>query len=175
MKKFEEKMMQWDKCMSAWEAKLAQKQMSFPVEIVSGVLFILFAVVILLLMPSQVEVGTKEIINGRAFPELLMTLCIIASAAVIGRELFNVFVRKHPWTMKTLSLATEVRALAIFAILVLTYAISSLTGLFVIGAIFCSLAFLVFFRCPKPSYYLITVTMAVAIWAVFRFILNVRF
>ena len=37
------------------------------------------------------------------------------------------------------------------------------------------LAFLVFFRCKKPLYYAITVSMAVLIWVVFHFVLNVSF
>ena len=49
------------------------------------------------------------------------------------------------------------------------------TDLFVVGAVFCALAFLVYFRCKKPLYYVITVGLAVGIWAAFRFLLNVRF
>ena len=36
-------------------------------------------------------------------------------------------------------------------------------------------AFLLFFRCKKPLYYAITVSMAVLIWVVFHFVLNVSF
>ena len=39
----------------------------------------------------------------------------------------------------------------------------------------CAVAFLMFFRCKKKSYYAITVTAAVLIWVVFRFVLNVDF
>ena len=44
-----------------------------------------------------------------------------------------------------------------------------------VGAVFCALAFLLFFRCKKPLYYAITVSMAVLIWGVFHFVLNVSF
>ena len=63
----------------------------------------------------------------------------------------------------------------ILAILVVTYLLSRFTDLFVVGAIFCCLGFLVYFRCKKPSYYVITIAIAVAIWAAFRFVLNVDF
>ena len=49
------------------------------------------------------------------------------------------------------------------------------TEMFVVGAVFCALAFLLFFRCKKPLYYAITVSMAVLIWGVFHFVLNVSF
>ena len=55
------------------------------------------------------------------------------------------------------------------------YLLSKLTGLFVVGAIFCCLGFLLYFRCRKKSYYVITLALAVAIWAAFRFALGVDF
>ena len=66
-------------------------------------------------------------------------------------------------------------ALVILAILVVSYLLARVTDLFVVGALVCSLGFLVYFRCRKPSYYAITLTLAVAIWAAFRFVLNVDF
>ena len=44
-----------------------------------------------------------------------------------------------------------------------------------VGSVFCAVAFLLFFRCKKPLYYAITLSMAVGIWVVFRFVLNVNF
>ena len=49
------------------------------------------------------------------------------------------------------------------------------TALFFIGAVFCCIGFLLYFRCRKKSYYALTITLAVIIWAVFRFVLNVDF
>ena len=84
-------------------------------------------------------------------------------------------VRKQPLEYKTINLQTELKALVIFGILLGSFLLSKWTGLFVIGAIFCSLGFLLYFRCKKPSYYVITLTLAVLIWAAFRFVLNVDF
>ena len=67
------------------------------------------------------------------------------------------------------------KALVIALILVVTYLLAEITDLFVVGAVFCALAFLLFFRCKKPLYYAITVSMAVLIWVVFHFVLNVSF
>ena len=60
-------------------------------------------------------------------------------------------------------------------ILLVTYLLSKYTGLFVIGAVFCALGFLAFFRCRKRSYYIITLALAVGIWCAFRFGLGVSF
>ena len=103
-----------------------------------------------------------------------MTLMMICCAALVAKEIVKL-VRKQPLEYKTVNLLVEVKALIILAILVITYILCRTTDLFVVGAVFCALAFLIYFRCKKPLYYVITVGLAVGIWAAFRFLLNVRF
>ena len=155
--------------------KLSKKEMKLPIDIVTGVFLLLLGEVILLIMPKQVPVSDSDVINGQAFPTLLMAVMMICSGVVLAKELYNIFVKKMPPAMKNINLLVEVKALEILAILLLTYVICRVTDLFVVGAIFCSLAFLIYFRCRKLSYYAITLTVAVLIWIAFRFGLNVNF
>ena len=155
--------------------KLSKKEMKLPIDIVTGVFFLLLGALILLIMPKQVPVSDSDVINGQAFPTLLMAVMMICSGVVLAKELYNIFVKKMPPAMKNINLLVEVKALEILAILLLTYVICRVTDLFVAGAIFCSLAFLIYFRCRKLSYYAITLTVAVLIWIAFRFGLNVNF
>ncbi|GFH91273.1 hypothetical protein IMSAGC002_02525 [Lachnospiraceae bacterium] len=155
--------------------KLSKKEMKLPIDIVTGIFFLLLGAVILLIMPKQVPVSDSDVINGQAFPTLLMAVMMICSGVVLAKELYNIFVKKMPPAMKNINLLVEVKALEILAILLLTYVICRVTDLFVAGAIFCSLAFLIYFRCRKLSYYAITLTVAVLIWIAFRFGLNVNF
>ncbi len=76
---------------------------------------------------------------------------------------------------KVINIQVEAKALGILGILLGTYFLSKWTGLFVVGAVFCCLGFLLYFRCRKKSYYVITLVIAVAIWAAFRFALGVDF
>ncbi len=163
-----------DTRLDTWGEKLSQKNIRYPADLVTGVLFLIFSIVILLIMPQQVAVSEKDVVDGRAFPTLLMYVMMAGSAALILKEGYKVLTKK-PLQMKTLNLLVEVKALIIMLILVGTYFIAKATDLFVLGAIFCCLAFLVFFRCKKKSYYVITLALAVAIWAAFRFVLNVNF
>lgn len=126
-------------------------------------------------MPKQVPVSDTDVINGRAFPTLLMVVMMIFSGIILLKELYNYFIKKCPLTTKKVNLLVEVKALEILAILFLTYLICKITDLFVIGAIFCCLGFLLYFRCRKKSYYAITLVTAVLIWVAFRFGLNVNF
>lgn len=155
--------------------KLSKKEIKLPIDLVTGVFFMLLGAVILLIMPNQVPVSDSDVINGRAFPTLLMVVMMACSGAVLVKELYNIGVNKKPPKIKTINLLVEVKALEILAILLLTYAICRVTDLFVVGAVFCSLAFLVYFRCRKWSYYAITLTVAVCIWIAFRFGLGVNF
>ena len=141
---------------------------------ICGILFLVIGIVLLLIMPRQVQISEKDVVNGRAFPTMLIWLMLAMSALLVGREACNM-VMHRPVKTKTLNLLVEAKALVIVLILVVTYLLAEITGLFVVGAVFCALAFLLFFRCKKPLYYAITVSMAVLIWVVFHFVLNVSF
>ena len=150
---------------------IQEKEIRIPVDLTVGILFFLFALAILFVMPQQVIVSDKDVVNGRAFPTLLMVVMMICCGMLIVKELYKLFT-KQPLNWKVINLQTELKALAILTILVITYLLCRFTDLFVVGAVFCCLGFLVYFRCKKPSYYVITITLAVVIWACFRFVLN---
>ncbi len=160
--------------MDAWGRKLQEKEIRIPVDLVTGIVFFFTALVILLVMPDQVAVSEKDVVNGRVFPTLLMVVMMLCCAMLVGKELYKL-ATKQPLSWKTINVLVEVKALVILAILVGTWLLSKLTGLFVVGAVFCCLGFLLYFRCRKTSYYVITLVLAVAIWAAFRFALGVDF
>ena len=160
--------------LDGWGAKLEEKNIEYPVDLICGILFLVIGIVLLLIMPQQVQISEKDVVNGRAFPTMLVWLMLAMSALLVGREAYNM-VMHRPVKTKTLNLLVEAKALVIVLILVVTYLLAEITELFVVGAVFCALAFLLFFRCKKPLYYAITVSMAVLIWVVFHFVLNVSF
>ncbi len=163
-----------DTRLDSWGEKLSKKNLRYPADLVTGILFLVFSVVILLIMPKQVAVSDKDVVDGRAFPTLLMYVMMACSAVLILKDVYKLAAKK-PLEMKTLNMLVEVKAVLIMLILLGTYFIAKWTELFVVGAIFCCLAFLIFFRCKKASYYLITVALAVGIWAAFHFVLGVDF
>lgn len=160
--------------MDAIGANLHEKEIRIPVDLVTGIVFFLVALFVFLVMPGQVAVSEKDVVNGRAFPTLLVVVMMICCGALIAKELYKLATSKS-MTWKVINVQTEAKALIILAILVVTYLLCRVTDLFVIGAVFCCLAFLLFFRCKKKSYYVITLTLAVVIWAAFRFVLGVEF
>lgn len=160
--------------MDALGEKLREKEIRIPINMAAGVVFFILAIVIIAIMPQQVAISEKDVVNGRAFPTLLMWVMMLCSGLLILKDIYKI-VKKEPLEWKVINLQTEAKALVIFGILFGTYLLSKLTGLFVIGAIFCSISFLLYFRCRKRSYYVITLVLTVLIWAAFRFVLNVEF
>ena len=160
--------------MDAWGRKLHEKEIRIPIDLVTGVVFFLVGLCVLLVMPDQVAISEKDVVNGRAFPTLLTVVMLLCCAMLIGKELYKL-ATKQPLNWKVINIQVEIKALVILGILVVTYLLSKLTGLFVVGAVFCCLGFLLYFRCRKKSYYVITLVLAVAIWAAFRFALGVDF
>lgn len=169
-----EKLQRMEAKLDSWGETLEKKNIRYPSDLVTGIVFLVLAVVVLLVMPQQVQVSEKDVVNGRAFPTLMVYVMMACSALLVIKDVYKLATRK-PIEMKTMNLLVEVKALIIMGILIVTYFLAKWTDLFVIGGVFCALAFLVFFRCKKRSYYVITLTMAVAIWVVFRFVLGVDF
>ena len=134
----------------------------------------LFALFILFNMESEVPVGDNHVVNGRAFPTLLMWVMLFCCAILIIKDVIKLM-RGQQIEYKTLNMLVEVKAIIIFSILLLFLLLSSLTDYFLLGSIFCVLGFLVYFKCKKPSYYIIALSLAIAIWAAFYFGLKVRF
>lgn len=163
-----------DARLDAWGEALKGREFRFPSDLTAGIVFALAGIAMLLALPGQVTVTGGDVVDGRAFPTLLMGVMLAGCAALIGKELVKL-ARKQPIAWKTVNLLVEVKALVILAILLVTYLLCKYTGLFVIGAVFCALGFLAFFRCRKGSYYAITLALAAGIWCAFRFGLGVRF
>ena len=54
--------------LDGWGAKLEEKNIEYPVDLICGILFLVIGIVLLLIMPQQVQISEKDVVNGRAFP-----------------------------------------------------------------------------------------------------------
>lgn len=161
-----------DSWLDATGEKLEKKKIRLYVDIITPIIFIIFAVAVLLAMPSQIALLSSSSINERSFPTLLMFLIIICGVVLLGKEIFNIVSKKKANIVETTALV-EVKALIILGILVLYWLLMGLIG-FIISSILLGLAMLMFFRVKKVSYYIIVSVVAVLIGVFFRYVLNVR-
>ena len=161
-----------DSWLDATGEKLEKKKIRLYVDIITPIIFIIFAVAVLLAMPSQIALLSSSSINERSFPTLLMFLIIICGVVLLGKEIFNIVAKKKVNIVETTALV-EVKALIILGILVLYWLLMGLIG-FIISSILLGLAMLMYFHVKKPSYYIIVSVVAVLIGVFFRYVLNVR-
>ena len=139
-----------------------------------GVLFLIFGLVMLWLIPQQIEIKKKELVNGRAFPNLLMYVMIACSIILIVQQVIKL-ARRQEVKLTTVNLLVEVKALLIFLAMIVFYFVAKTSGNFAVGSAVFGVLMLFIFRCKKPLYYAVVIAAAVAIWAVFRFGLGVLF
>lgn len=161
-----------DSWLDATGEKLEKKKVKLYVDIITPIIFIIFAVAVLLAMPKQIALLSSSSINERSFPTLLMLLIIICGVVLLIKEIYNIISKKKANIVET-TVLVEVKALIILGILVLYWLLVGLIG-FIISSILLGLAMLMFFRVKKPSYYIIVSVVAVLIGVFFRYVLNVR-
>ncbi|MBR5231269.1 MAG: tripartite tricarboxylate transporter TctB family protein [Clostridia bacterium] len=154
--------------------KLKKKEWKVPTDLLGGVIFLVFGLAMLYIIPLQIEVKKKELVNGQAFPKLLMYIMIACSVILIVNQVLKML-RKEPVKTTTINLLVEVKAVLIFLSMIVFWLVAEKTGNFAIGSAVFGVLMLFFFRCKKPLYYAIVLVAAVAIWAAFRFGLGVLF
>ena len=154
--------------------KLKKKEWKVPTDLLGGVIFLVFGLLMLYIIPLQIEVKKKELVNGQAFPKLLMYIMIACSIVLIVNQVI-MMLRKEPVKTTTINLLVEVKAVLIFLSMIVFWLVAEKTGNFAIGSAVFGVLMLFFFRCKKPLYYAIVLIAAVAIWAAFRFGLGVLF
>lgn len=161
-----------DSWLDATGEKLEKKKVKLYVDILTPIIFIIFAVAVLLAMPKQIALLSSGSINERTFPTMLMLLIIICGVVLLVKEIYNIISKKKANIVET-TVLVEVKALIILGILVLYWLLMGLIG-FIISSILLGLAMLMFFRVKKPGYYIIVSVVAVLIGVFFRYVLNVR-
>lgn len=163
-----------DAKLDAIGAKLNKKAWKVPTDLLGGVIFLILGLVMLYVIPLQVEVKKKELINGRAFPNLLMYVMIACSIILIVNQVMKL-ARREPVKTTTINLLVEVKAILIFLAMIVFWLVAEKSGNFAVGCAVFGVMMLGIFRCKKPLYYAIVVAAGIGIWAAFRFGLGVLF
>lgn len=154
--------------------KLKKVEMNIPTDLVGGLLFLIFGIVMLLVIPGQVEIKKKELVNGRAFPNLLMYVTIACSLVLIAGQVIKM-VKKEPVRQTKINLLVEVKAVIMFLMMLVFFFVAQWADNFAVGACVYGFLMLLYFRCKKPLYYVIVMAAGIGIWAAFRFGLGVMF
>lgn len=161
-----------DNKIDQWGMALDGKKVTFYPEIVGPALCIIFAVVVLLLMPSQIKINTTRSVTARTFPTILMGIILVFSTILLVKELYKM-IRKIPVHTIELEVLSEIKALILLLMLIGYYLLMKWIG-FIPSSVLFSVAMLYYFRVKNWKYYIIVVSAALIIGVVFRYVLHVR-
>jgi len=137
--------------------------------LISGLLFIAIAVIIWLLIPHQIAIpinGTV-ITDPSFFPRVFtVALFILGIVIVFVSIIFQREVVVQVDTAKQLHMLIYLGMLIVFGIMMNTVG-------FLIAAMFFGTGSLLFFRCKKKSYYIITLLATIVVFIGFKYLLNI--
>ncbi len=159
--------------LSKYKKFLSSKQLKYPVNLTAGIIMFIIAIIVLRVIPKYITISDSDAIDGASFPKLLMYVVIVCSIVICAIEIKKI-IKKEPITYKTINLFVEVKALFLLLLFVGFYLINVFTKIFVLGACFFSIGFLVFSGCKKKLYYIVVIIFSFGIWLLFRYFLNVR-
>jgi len=136
----------------------------------AGILSVAFALVIWIAMPYQIAAGGDSVAtNPRLFPQIFCVLIGILGVILIVSSL-----AMHREDVKEYDLKIEGKQLLYYGMIVAYVLCISRFG-FLIPSVAFALLTLVYYRCRKPLYYIITISFAVALYLIFTYVLGVRF
>ena len=142
------------------------------INVVGGIIFLILAMILWYLIPSQIPVTTDAVITSRSFPKLIVVVMFFSSLFILVNDLIKI-ARKLPVQEVEVNLKEEGRAV-ITCVLLILYAVL----LNIIGFLFASIAYccamLAFFKCKNWKYYLIVTVICVAVTYIFKNILLVQ-
>lgn len=153
-------------------AKLEGKRIKINQNIFGSVLFIIFSIVFIYIMPKQIKVTETSTINAQTFPLLLFRIILFCSVFILVKEIVKIILKQKTETIE-LELIVEIKAVIIFLLFLGYFFLLKYLG-FVISSIIYGMAMTFYFRVKKIHYYLIVAFCAVLIGVVFQYILHVR-
>lgn len=153
-------------------AKLEGKKLKINQNIFGSVLFIVFSIVFICIMPKQIKVTENSTINAQTFPLLLFRLILLCSVLILVKEIIKIILKQKTETIE-LELIVEIKAAIIFLLFLGYFFLLDFLG-FVISSIIYGISMAFYFRVKKINYYLIIVFCAVLIGVVFQYVLHVR-
>ena len=142
------------------------------INVVGGIIFLILAMILWYLIPSQIPVTTDAVITSRSFPKLIEVVMIFSRLLILVNDLIKI-ARKLPVQEVEVNLKEEGRAV-ITCVLLILYAVL----LNIIGFLFASIAYccamLAFFKCKNWKYYLTVIIICTLVTYIFKNILLVQ-
>lgn len=147
-------------------------RVKMPINLVSGIFFLLFSIALFLVIPGQIKVMNSEVVTSRTFPYLLALLLMVMSMKQIAATLIK-YLKKQHITIREFDLKVEAKALLLFLFLIIYLVLMPLVG-FLLSSLLMVSAFLIFFRTKNWISYVVVLGSTISVYYIFRYFLNVQ-
>ena len=155
-----------------WEQRLEDKKLRLYPGIAGSVLFIALALLIFLLMPSQIKIREDQAITARTFPSMMAFIMLGGALLNLAKDALKV-IRKEILPTIEIKLHTELKALILLVLLIVYAALMPLIG-FSAASVVYGILMLFYFRIRDWKYYLLVTVLALTIGFLFKNLLHVR-
>lgn len=139
--------------------------------IISGVVFLGLSILILVIMPQQIEVMQEGSINAQTIPRLVAIVMMVCSISLLIQGIF--FSEKKSVSFNRDNVRKELRGIIMIAIFIGYGAIIDFAG-FLISSLLLSIACLLFFKVKNWKFYVATFAAVFIIYYSFAYALNVN-
>ncbi|MDO4766288.1 MAG: tripartite tricarboxylate transporter TctB family protein [Eubacteriales bacterium] len=146
-------------------------KIKFNRNLVGAVLFFLFSMTLLLLMPSQIKVVSQDAINSATFPRLIVFIMAGCSLYLIIIEIIKI-IRKQGVEIYEIDLAVESRTLVVIGLLILFYILLSLVPFWAAALIFAT-GLMLFMGSKSLWKYATVFVIIISVTLLFTKVLNV--
>lgn len=142
------------------------------VNVVGGIIFLILAMILWYLIPSQIPVTTDAVITSRSFPKLIVVVMFFSSLFILVNDLIKI-ARKLPVQEVEVNLKEEGRAVITCVLLILYAVLLNIIGFLFASIVYCC-AMLAFFKCKNWKYYLTVIIICTLVTYIFKNILLVQ-
>lgn len=142
------------------------------INVVGGIIFLILAMILWYLIPSQIPVTTDAVITSRSFPKLIVVVMFFSSLFILVNDLIKI-ARKLPVQEVEVNLKEEGRAVITCVLLILYAVLLNIIGLLFASIAYCC-AMLAFFKCKNWKYYLTVIIICTLVTYIFKNILLVQ-
>ncbi|MCH3917265.1 MAG: tripartite tricarboxylate transporter TctB family protein [Spirochaetia bacterium] len=140
-------------------------------DIGSGFFFLVLSIVIWIAIPFQIQSTSQEMLNGQFFPRIVSIIMFTGSILQIVSTLRE---RHRNQSADNKLDFSDGKKVAILLGIIIAYLILMTNFGFLVPSLIIGAAILLFFKQKKPVYYLSVELAVVAIFFVFKYLLNVQ-
>lgn len=144
-------------------------------EIISGAVFAILAVVLWLLIPSQVDTMETASINAQTFPRIAIGGLFLCSAGLLLQGIFSIPKKEVVLSRETFQSPNGRKELksVVYALMLIAYAVVLTLFGFLIATALLVVAIELFYGARKWYYYAIPLAMVGIVYYVFSVVLHV--